>query len=289
MKTKTSIYILYLLLSFLSCKKDNNTIKVNEEKNKVKLIDSVNKTQTQNDIYINNKWNGMTELVDVKSLKFQETSIDSIWYGLYNVRNTELYIFSVDKFLENPDVEQYRTIDTVNLKSKNIEVTVDDFSNYKTLNLLLDKKLIKKWKFKAYPKKIQEVINLNEGNISKSIFNSWQNDGIEIHINSNNVSYLFHGQCVYSFSVKVLNDNEVELIWGYKGRDCVYDVLFDETFGLPKDKIPQNGKPFSKYTLENDILKVTYYYNDWLNMYRKKMEENDKPYPFLNSFSIKTE
>ena len=90
-----------------------------------------------------------------------------------------------------------------------------------------------------------------------SIFNSWVNDDDipEIHINRNQINYLFHGQCVYSFPVKILNENEVELVWGYKGRDCVYDVLFDETFNLPKGKIPQKGKPFSKYTIENNTIK----------------------------------
>ena len=59
---------------------------------------------------------------------------------------------AVEKFLENPDVEQFITIDTVNLKSKNIQVKVENFSDYKTLNLFLDKKLVKKWRFKIYSK-----------------------------------------------------------------------------------------------------------------------------------------
>jgi hypothetical protein len=277
MKTKTHIYILSILLVFLSCKKNNNTIKVNEEKNKVKLIDSVYKTQR--DVYINKEYYEQDELIDVIILQFKETSIDSISYSLYKIRETEEYIFSVDRFLKNDDLAKYRTIDTVNLKSDKIEVNIEKFSDYKTLNLLLDKKVVKKWKFKTYPKTIKTL----------SILNSWQNDNIEIHINNDNISYLFHGQCAYSFPVKILNDNEAELIWGYIGRDCVYEVLFDETFDLPKDKIPQKGKPFSKYTLENDVVKVTYYYDEWLKMYRKKMEENDKPYPFLASFTLKTE
>ncbi|WP_309607467.1 hypothetical protein [Flavobacterium sp.] len=169
MKTKTHLYILSIFLVIMSCKKTNNTNKADVEKNSINKIDSVHKTKTQNDIYINNKWNGMTEIVDVKSLKFQETSIDSIWYGFYNIRNTESYIFSVDKFLENPDVEQYRTLDTVNLKSKNIEVTVEDFSNYKTLNLLLDKKLVKQWKFKTYTNSLNSnFIKLWAGNYEGS-------------------------------------------------------------------------------------------------------------------------
>jgi hypothetical protein len=148
MKKETNIYIILIFLLFLSCKNNNNTIKVDEEKNNGKQIDNAYKSKKQKDIYINNEWNGLTELVDVKSLEFEETSIDSISYGLFQIRNSDEYIFSVEKFLENPDVEQYRTIDTVNLKSKDIDVKVENFSNYKTLNLFLDKKLLKKWKFK---------------------------------------------------------------------------------------------------------------------------------------------
>jgi hypothetical protein len=159
MKTKTIIYILSILLVFLSCKKTNNIIKVDQEKNKVNLIDSVHKTKTQNDVYINNEFYESDELVDVIILEFKETSIDSISYSLYKIRDTEAYIFSVEKFLKNDDLAKYRTIDTVNLKSNKIEVKIENYSDYKTLNLLLDKKLVKKWEFKIYSKKEQDSIN----------------------------------------------------------------------------------------------------------------------------------
>ncbi|WP_376776981.1 hypothetical protein [Flavobacterium covae] len=279
MKTRTYIYILFILSVFSSCKKIDNIDKVNNEKNTVKSFDSVYKIKAQNDIYINNEFNGMTELVDVIAIEFKETSIDSIWYGFYNIRDTEAYIFSVNKFLENPDVEQYRTIDTVNLKSKNIEVKVENFSDYKTLNLLLDTKLIKKWKFKTYPKATKVLSTLN----------NWQKDNIEIYINKDNMSYLFHGQCVYTFPIKIVNDNVVELVWGEIGTDCVYEVFFDEIFDLPKDKTPQKGKPFSKYVVDNEDLKVTYYYEEWVERYKKKITKEGKPFPFLKSFSLKTE
>ena len=123
-----------------------------------------------------------------------------------------------------------------------------------------------------------------------NIFNSWVNEDNyipEIHISKDQINYIFQGQCAYSFPVKILNENEVELIWGYTGRDCVFDVFFDENFGLPKEKIPKKGQPFSKYTIENNTIKVTYYYNEWLEKYRKKMKENDKPFPFIKSFSLK--
>lgn len=280
MKKETNIYILLIVLFFLSCK-NNSTIKVNEEKNKAVLIDSVRNTkkQKQRDIYINKEYYEQEELIDVIILQFKETPIDSISYSLYKIRETEEYIFSLDRFLKNEDLAKYKTLDTVNLRSDKIEVKVEEFSDYKNLNLLLDKKLVKKWKFKTYSKTTKTI----------SIINSWQKDNFEIHINSDNINYIFHGQCVYSFPAKIINDNEAELIWGYIGRDCVYEVQFDETFDLPKNKIPQKGKPFSRYIIEDNIVKVTYYYNEWLEKYRKKMKENDKPFPFLNFFSLKTE
>jgi hypothetical protein len=120
--------------------------------------------------------------------------------------------------------------------------------------------------------KIQKSIKIDD-NLSKktSILNKWQNDNIEIHITSNSITYLFHGQCIYAFPVKILNNNEVELIWGETGMDCVFDIQFNKTFGLSKEKIPQKGKPFAKYTLKKDVVNVTYYYKEWVNLYKEKI------------------
>lgn len=136
---------------------------------------------------------------------------------------------------------------------------------------------------------IQAVINKVKKNsdisLSKkgSLFNSWQNDQIEIHINTENISYLFNGQCIYAFPVKILSDTEIELIWGEIGMDCVNDMQFSKTFGLSKDLIPQKGKAFAKYTLKEGVVYVTYYYNEWVTSYKKQI--NIKP--FMNSFHIK--
>ncbi|NJM80346.1 MAG: hypothetical protein HC854_13365 [Flavobacterium sp.] len=116
-----------------------------------------------------------------------------------------------------------------------------------------------------------------------SILNNWQNDFIEIQITTDNISYLFNGQCVYAFPVKIINDNEVELIWGELGMDCVNDMQFNKTFGLTKEQIPQKGKPFAKYKLENEIVNVTYYYEEWIEIYKEQV--NIKP--FLDTFYIK--
>jgi len=161
-KSVTYIYILSVLLTFLSCGKNSNTTITDAEKINIKSIEQVKRTKGQNDIYINREFNEMTELVDVKTLKFEKTPIDSIWYGLYNITNSENYIFAVHKFLQNPDVAQYRIMDTVNLKTKNIDVKIEAFSDHKILNLLLHKKLVKKWTFRLNSKNEQNSVNEKE-------------------------------------------------------------------------------------------------------------------------------
>lgn len=158
MKKVAYVFILSLLLTFSSCGKKSNTTITDAEKIKVNSAEQVKKTNGQNDIYINREVNEMTEIVNVKTIKFEETAIDSIWYGLYNIANSENYIFAVHKLLQNPDVAQYRITDTVNLKSKNIYVKIEEFSDHKILNLLLDQKLVKNWKFKSKSKSKQNNV-----------------------------------------------------------------------------------------------------------------------------------
>ena len=56
-------------------------------------------------------------------------------------------------------------MDTVNLKSKNIDVKIEEFSDHKILNLLLDKKLVKKWTFKLNSKNEQNSVNGKENQL----------------------------------------------------------------------------------------------------------------------------
>ena len=93
-----------------------------------------------------------------------------------------------------------------------------------------------------------------------SIYSRWD----DISISRANVTFYIHGQCIYSFLTKIINDNEVELIWSPNG-DCVFDAGFYNDFGLTN--VPEIGKPFAKYTLNGETLSVTYYYPEWTNTY----------------------
>ncbi len=105
-----------------------------------------------------------------------------------------------------------------------------------------------------------------------TIFRGWQNaDYIYINISKNAIDYQLHGQCQYTYPTKVISENEIELIWAYDA-DCVFDSQLDNDFGLQKHPIKE--EPFAKYTLEGRILKVTYYYPEWVKTYSEEVNKD---------------
>ncbi|GGX34662.1 SH3 domain-containing protein [Aquimarina muelleri] len=115
-----------------------------------------------------------------------------------------------------------------------------------------------------------------------SIFRNWAYlDHIYLSIHKNSITYELHGQCHYSFPTKILNENEVELIWDYDA-DCVFDSQLSNNFGLQKR--PILGRPFAKYSLEGRILKVTYYYKEWVKIYSEKVNLETFPSRFIERY-----
>ena len=51
--------------------------------------------------------------------------------------------------------------------------------------------------------------------------------------------------------------------------DCKFDNGTNQTFGLKK--YPQLGKPFARYTVEAGVLYTEYFYKEWVEEYRKKV------------------
>lgn len=109
----------------------------------------ISKTPVQKDIYINKEFFAGDELTDVETFKTAKTGIDSLSYSIYKERNTKNYIFSLEKFLKNDDVEKYRITDTVNLKSADVTVHAETVGNSKILLLKSNQKLFKKWTFET--------------------------------------------------------------------------------------------------------------------------------------------
>lgn len=107
-----------------------------------------------------------------------------------------------------------------------------------------------------------------------SIFSRWD----LMSISRNEIVVHLHGQCAYTYPVKIISDTEVELIWSQDG-DCVFDSGLSDSFGMKN--VPVVGKPFAKLTWKGNTLKATYYYPEWTKKY------NDKyPAIFLDTYDL---
>lgn len=114
------------------------------------------------------------------------------------------------------------------------------------------------------------------------LFREWTHlNNINLHIHEESITYQLHGQCVAFFSIKTLNKKEFELIWDYS-LDCVFNPQFDEDFDLKKH--PINNKPFAKYTLNGRVLKVTYYYKEWVKKYSENINSDTFPSQFIELY-----
>jgi hypothetical protein len=101
----------------------------------------------QKDIYIGKEFFSGNELNSVETFRTNKTGIDSISFSIYKERKINNYIFSLERFLKDDDVQKYRIIDTINLKSTDVNVSTENFGSKEILYLKSNKKLIKKWTF----------------------------------------------------------------------------------------------------------------------------------------------
>lgn len=104
-----------------------------------------------------------------------------------------------------------------------------------------------------------------------SLFASWSNDIVDLSISEKRISFKYHGQCVYYYPIQVISKQEVILIWS-NNMDCEFDNGTSQTFGLKEH--PVIGKPFARYTLEAGVLYTEYFYKEWIEKYREKVNKD---------------
>ncbi len=142
---KNLMLVFLIFIATTACKENKSILKQPAASASKDTL--VSKPVSQKDIYINKEFFSGDELSDVETFKTGKTTVDSMSYSIYKVRNTGDYIFSLEKFLKNDDVEKYRITDTVNLKSANVRLNEENVSNRKVLLLNSNQKLLKKWVF----------------------------------------------------------------------------------------------------------------------------------------------
>ena len=105
---------------------------------------------------------------------------------------------------------------------------------------------------------------------SNDFTGNWENGLVILHISETNLNFEYHGQCIYSYPIKKIISNEFEMIWA-REMDCNFDNGTDKTFGLKK--VPEIGKPFAKFKLENNQLSAEYYYKEWVKKYTAEVQD----------------
>lgn len=231
------------------------------------------KTNGVNDIVVNcdqiYKWNGINKFVNEDEEYSKNTP------STYRVFAENGLIIRdtpggepIGKFDYGEEITIYEKTDIEMSVEEEEYVTID---GYWYVTEFLDVNNNKKYGF-VFSGYIVDLENL-------SIFSRWNDIGISM----TQISFYIHGQCIYTFPTKIINKNEVELIWSPDG-DCVFDAGFYDDFGIKN--VPEVGKPFAKYTLNSEILTVTYYYPEWAKKYSEEYAfgfyESYKPnYPML--------
>lgn len=156
MKIKIQLFLISLFV-ITACKKKSTNIYSQALNNSSKSNTEFSDKKNQKDIFIGKEFFSGDELNDVTTVKTDKTSVDSIHYSIYKDNTSDNYIFSLEKFLKNEDVEKFKIIDTVNLKSAEIELKEENVAKNRILSLKLDNRLIKNW---SYNIKVNEKSSL---------------------------------------------------------------------------------------------------------------------------------
>jgi len=156
-----------LIIFFLSLFLLHNCSFQKEEK---QSLDKEN--SSKDEIFIGKEFYAGDELSDYEFIKNSSYfKSDSLCYSVYKPLNYHYFVFSLEKFLSNEDVEKFRILDTLHLK--NI-AHINFIHNELGVSLFLNDKKIKEWIFNKTPNITtpEDIVITEEGII--------QNDSGEI-------------------------------------------------------------------------------------------------------------
>lgn len=156
-------------------------------------------------------------------------------------------------------------------KTSNSKASLDIYVNYGVNDEALSNITLEKenniWKITAI-----KFINREETPVKKAnISGKWQGGIAVLNIDTHSLAFEYHGQCVYFYPIKKINENEFEMIWA-RDMDCKFDNGTGKDFGLKN--APEIGKPFAKYKLKDNILYAEYYYKEWVKKYTEQVQKD---------------
>ena len=209
---KTTFFILYSFLLLSTCQQqqvqyDNNVATTT-------VTETVDKENSSKDeIFIGKEFYAGDELSDYEYIKnSSHFKSDSLCYSVYKPLHYHYFVFSLEKFLSNEDVEKFRILDTLHLK--NI-AHINFIHNELGASLFLADKKIKEWIFNKTPNITtpEDIVITEEGIIQNDNGEMIQFKNITEVINRIQKSKLFTLKKMYQHDLNQDGNKDIILVF----------------------------------------------------------------------------
>ena len=256
---KTTFFILYSFLLLSTCQQqqvqyDNNVATTT-------VTETVDKENSSKDeIFIGKEFYAGDELSDYEYIKnSSHFKSDSLCYSVYKPLHYHYFVFSLEKFLSNEDVEKFRILDTLHLK--NI-AHINFIHNELGASLFLADKKIKEWIFNKTPNITtpEDIVITEEGII--------QNDNGEMIQFKNITEVINRIQKSKLFTLKKMYQHDLN-------QDGNKDIIL----AFENNNAPETDDP---KTLVTPVILLIHQGGD-----KYKFFHNEKIYPSMEGFFFK--
>ena len=244
-----------LIIFFLSLFLLHNCSFQKEEK---QSLDKEN--SSKDEIFIGKEFYAGDELSDYEFIKNSSYfKSDSLCYSVYKPLNYHYFVFSLEKFLSNEDVEKFRILDTLHLK--NI-AHINFIHNELGVSLFLNDKKIKEWIFNKTPNITtpEDIVITEEGIIQNDSGEMIQFKNISEVINRIQKSKLFTLKKMYQHDLN--QDGNKDIILAFENNNA-----------------PETDDP---KTLVTPVILLIHQGGD-----KYKFFHNEKIYPSMEGFFFK--
>ena len=209
---KTTFLILYSFLLLSTCQQQRVQYDNNVATTTVTEIVG-NENSSKDEIFIGKEFYAGDELSDYECIKnSSHFKSDSLCYSVYKPLHYHYFVFSLEKFLSNEDVEKFRILDTLHLK--NI-AHINFIHNELGASLFLDDKKIKEWIFNKTPNITtpKDIVITEEGIIQNDNGEMIQFKNITEVINQIQKSKLFTLKKMYQHDLNQDGDKDIFLVF----------------------------------------------------------------------------
>ena len=213
---KTTFLILYSFLLLSTCQQQQ--VQYHNSVATTTVTETVgNENSSKDEIFIGKEFYAGDELSDYECIKnSSHFKSDSLCYSVYKPLHYHYFVFSLEKFLSNEDVEKFRILDTLHLK--NI-AHINFIHNELGASLFLDDKKIKEWIFNKTPNITtpKDIVITEEGIIQNDNGEMIQFKNISEVINRIQKSKLFTLKKMYQHDLN--QDGDKDIILAFKNNN----------------------------------------------------------------------